>query len=377
MRHLATVRTIDRITPIMDADRIVVAHIGGWPVVVSKEEHRVGDKIVYFEPDSMLPLSNPLFRPLESRGRHAENSSGEECVVLKTIRLRKQLSQGLAMTLEELGLPDSIMPGADVSDVLGIEKYDPPEVIMNNMTLRPMPGFVVKTDEERVQNLPELVDWIREDPSRANLYHASEKLDGTSTSFYSVYNEDGREDRHGACSRNNEVSEPEDHSINIYWKNFDKYSILDRLNKIHDRYPDARTIVIQGESTGPGVNGNRLERKTLEFHAFNVLMDHVRMEPCRPLTMTARDDGTVRPGRGLVDILEDISVPRIDVKLSDSDLTMDGIIALSYGMHSALEPSRLAEGIVWRYDGRPVPGMLPEWRHFKVINNSYLLKDKR
>jgi hypothetical protein len=76
--------------------------------------------------------------------------------------------------------------------------------------------------------------------------------------------------------------------------------------------------------------------------------------------MMTGDDGVVHPGRGLVDILGDIAVPQLDVQLSNFDLTMDGIINLSYGLHSVLDPSRLAEGIVLRYDGRPVPGMLPE-----------------
>jgi hypothetical protein len=146
---------------------------------------------------------------------------------------------------------------------------------MNNMTLRPMPGFIVKTDEERVQNLPELVDWIREDPSRAGIYHASEKLDGTSTSFYGMYDEDGNVG-HGACSRNNEIIEPEDHSINIYWRIFDKYSILDRLNKIHDRYPSARTIVIQGEATGRGSmgigSGGRVSNSTRSMFSLIILV---------------------------------------------------------------------------------------------------------
>jgi hypothetical protein len=119
------------------------------------------------------------------------------------------------------------------------------------------------------------VDWIREDPSRAGIYHASEKLDGTSTSFYGMYDEDGNVG-HGACSRNNEIIEPEDHSINIYWRIFDKYSILDRLNKIHDRYPSARTIVIQGEATGRGSmgigSGGRVSNSTRSMFSLIILV---------------------------------------------------------------------------------------------------------
>ena len=84
-RKLATVRTIDDITPIPGADRIVATHIGGWPVVVAKDYFAVGDKCVYFEPDAMLPLTNSLFAPLANRGRNRFNRREVPCVVLKTL----------------------------------------------------------------------------------------------------------------------------------------------------------------------------------------------------------------------------------------------------------------------------------------------------
>jgi hypothetical protein len=90
-----------------------------------------------------------------------------------------------------------------------------------------------------------------------------------------MYDEDGNVG-HGACSRNNEIIEPEDHSINIYWRIFDKYSILDRLNKIHDRYPSARTIVIQGEATGRGSmgigSGGRVSNSTRSMFSLIILV---------------------------------------------------------------------------------------------------------
>ena len=387
-RHLATVKTIDRISPIEGADRIVAAHIGGWPVVVTKNDYHEGDRVVYFEPDSMLPLDNPLFAPLESRGRHAVNSRGDSCVVLRTVRLRGQVSQGLAMSFGELGINGDTPLGTDVSSVLNVEKYDPPEVVSGNMIMRRMPSFITVTDEERVQNLPDMVEWLAHHPVIARGYRASEKLDGTSTSYYAVYNEDNVLTGHGACSRNNEVIEPEDHAGNIYWLCWDRYGIMDRLDAIKNAITgdsddsdansaagaitgrvrrDGRLVItVQGETTGPGINGNRLERKTVEFHAFNVLVNGERLDPAGSAL-------------NLDHILGDITVPQLSVSLVSGDdavLGMDEIIGLSDGRKSVVTPSRLAEGIVWRYDEPIVDGMAPEWRHFKAINNSYLVKLK-
>lgn len=55
MRKLATIRKIDNIRPIVDADAIEAAVVGGWTVVVKKDEFKVGDLAVYLEIDSWVP----------------------------------------------------------------------------------------------------------------------------------------------------------------------------------------------------------------------------------------------------------------------------------------------------------------------------------
>lgn len=352
MRVLATVRTIDDIREIDGADFIVCARIGGWPVVVMRGEFAVGDRCVYFEPDSMLPLSNPAFADFERAGRVRENPRGERCVVLRTVRLRKTLSQGLAIPLGSL-MPEGEdwQVGEDVSAPLGVVKYDPPEIEVQGRpdNLRPWPDFLTRTDEERVQNMPGLFDWLREGAPKAGAFTASEKLDGTSATYYWTRDEDGIE-RYGACSRNNEIAHPDDPSCSgLYWSVFHDHDIASRLEHLRADFPDARAIAIQGEIIGPKVNGNRLGLKRIAFRAFNVTVDGERFNP--------RDVG-----------LDDIAVPALDFTLETS---MDGAIAQADGLRSMLAPDRLAEGIVWRDDLGIAP---PEFRHFKVISNRYLLK---
>jgi len=95
-RKLATIQVIKELSPIKGADRIEVARIKGWKVVVKKDEFKVGDKVVYFEIDSLLPIKED-FEFL--RGSSYIKNDEQEGFRLRTVRLRKQISCGLIMPL--------------------------------------------------------------------------------------------------------------------------------------------------------------------------------------------------------------------------------------------------------------------------------------
>lgn len=60
-RQLATIQRIAALTPIEGADKIEVASVLGWKVVVKKGDFKVGDLCVFAEIDSILPDTNPHF----------------------------------------------------------------------------------------------------------------------------------------------------------------------------------------------------------------------------------------------------------------------------------------------------------------------------
>ena len=108
MRNLVSIKTIDKIEPIENADRIETAIIGGWSVVTQKGIHTEGDKVAYFEIDTLLPEDNPLFAEYVERGTKTGKSpyTGKKVKghVLRTIKLRGQYSQGTIMPLSVIGL---------------------------------------------------------------------------------------------------------------------------------------------------------------------------------------------------------------------------------------------------------------------------------
>jgi len=114
LRKLASIQKIRALTPIEGADAIEMATVLGWQLVVKKGEFQAGGLCVYCEIDSILP-ARPEFEFLKPRGMR-----------IKTIRLRGQISQGICFPLSILPEGSPIEEGADVTEILGIAKWEMP-----------------------------------------------------------------------------------------------------------------------------------------------------------------------------------------------------------------------------------------------------------
>lgn len=241
MRKLVTIEEIKEIKPIEGADMIEVVRVRDWWVVSKKGEFNVSDACLYFEIDSFLPIK-PQYEFLlrgSAPKKMLVDGVKKEGIRLKTIRLRGQLSQGLV-----LPLPDGIFGeiGTDVSELLEVIKYEapiPPE--LSGKVKGNFPGFIPKTDEERIQNMSDILTG----------FYASEKLDGTSVTFYK------KDGVFGVCSRNLELLEGE----TTQWK---KAKEIDLHNKLPDNF------AIQCELIGEGIQKNPLKINGHEVFAFNV-----------------------------------------------------------------------------------------------------------
>ena len=93
-RELAYIVIIDDVTPIKGYDRVELAHVGGWTVVVGKGEFKKGDPAIYFEIDSKLPEVKP-FADMEFLSKKHYK--------IKTQKMCKSISQGLLMSAQNFG----------------------------------------------------------------------------------------------------------------------------------------------------------------------------------------------------------------------------------------------------------------------------------
>ncbi len=356
---LASIQKIISLTPIPNADQIETAKVLGWEVVVRKGEFIPNDLCVYFELDSILPRkewSEFLFK-------HPEDTKYR----LRTIKLKKQISQGLVLPiLSTLPEDDAYMIGDDVTNILKIEKYEKPIPVQLRGTIKgKFPSFLRKTDEVRIQSEPELLDQLKGKP-----YYITQKMDGTSGTYYKW------QGKFGVCSRNLEMKNPRENpkerfkyfwdaikrflrmarqrnkqnprtfALNIYWKMAEKY-------KIEEWLPEG--FAIQGEICGPSIQGNKMGLKENEMFIFNVwdIKEQKYVNPMSPVEWEKSDITLIQ------------FVPMLEMNITNDlgfNYNLEKLLEKAKGNYSNGIPQ---EGIVIRAIDQSIS--------FKIVNNDFLI----
>lgn len=349
MRRLARVELIQSINPILGRDRIELAQIQGWTVVVQKGLFSEGSLCLYVEPDAFLPAEPPWSELVSSYSPARPHPiTGHIGHRVKVAKIAGQPSYGLAVPLflveHRLG---NFQIGEDLSDRLGITLWEtPPPAILNGQTRGPWPYWIIKTDEERVQNIP---DWVVENLTIEPDWYATEKLDGASITIY----RDG--DEYGVCSRNMNLK-PDPPTR--YWQTALEYRLHDLIREC---FPNEPLVALQGELIGPNIQKNPLRLKTHEIALFNLQIGPDRI-----------------PFNQWPEPIQMLSVPhRKDILPTPNKKTL---LNQTTNIRSQINPEVQAEGIVWRRlnhtttTNPTTQEILPA--SFKVINFNYLIKEK-
>lgn len=330
MRKLASIQKIKALEPIPDADAIEKATVLGWQLVVKKGEFKVGELCVYCETDSKLPQREE-FEFLRPRN-----------FIIRTMRLRGQISQGICFPLSILPSNIVIEEGLDVTEVLGIEKYEPPLTAgLGGETKGYFPSFIPKTDETRVQVLESVIDR-----HRGKIFYASEKIDGTSMT---AYLKDGE---FGVCSRGLDLVESTD---SLYWVCARKFKLEEKLKSLGGNF------AFQGELAGEKIQGNRLKLKGIHFFLFNIF----DINKYEFLSYKNWHEIASRLGLETVPIISEDFLLSNEMKVSD-------LVNYATGK-SILNPNVWREGIVFRPLEETKDKELGRLS-FKAINPEYLLK---
>jgi len=357
MRHLASVKKITSLNPIPGKDRIELATIDGWTVIVRKGEFWVDGPCVYVEIDSVLP-DKPEFEFLRDKGFR-----------IKTMKMAGCISQGICFPLDIL--PDGhYNEGDDVTELLGVTKWERqdatdvaeqntkatkpkfPKWLMrfkwfrslvhrfNKREAKGFPDFIPKTDETRIQNAPFYLelpqDWV-----------VTEKIDGQSGTFAVVRRKKLFRSYYEyiVCSRNVRLYQKDSSS---YWAVSDKYEIEKKLKGFLSMNPQLEWIAIQGECISPKVQGNKYKVTEPDLYVFNVL------------TPAGRRDSL--QGRAFVEAMGMKFVPIIGV--GPLPKTVPEMLEYAHG-DSALG-NTIREGLVCRsLDGR---------QSFKAVDPLFLIK---
>ncbi|WP_257295309.1 RNA ligase (ATP) [Endozoicomonas sp. YOMI1] len=336
-RLLATIRTISEIQPIENADNIEVATVDGWKVVVAKSDFQPGQPVIFCEIDSILPVRDEF--EFLRKSSHTVLPDGSEGFRLRTIKLRGQLSQGLVLPLSTLGNDVPVNPGDDVTSKLGIKKYEPAGGLPEGDYIKGrFPHFIPKSNEVRIQNLQSEFDTFKD-----KKFYVSEKLDGTSSTFYLRNNE------YGVCSKNYQLQTDTDHPLcQIASEN----NIESKLRGL------GRNIAIQAEVIGQKIGGNPYALKDNEIYVFNIY-------DIDKLSYMKKDE--------MEKICQEIGLPTCPVVSDSKELaaTVADVLVDADGK-SKVNNKKNREGLVYVFDGNN-----PKERiSFKAVSNNYLLKEK-
>lgn len=344
MRKLASVQVIHDVLPIEGADRIELVRVLGWQCVAKKGEFRKYDRCVYFEIDALLP-ERPEFEFLRA-SCYKTDLAGNSGFRIKTAKLRGCLSQGLVMPLSIL--PEGEYPtGSDVSQVLGVVKYvSENETTIQGNALGSFPSFIPKTDEPRVQSNPDVLEELRGKP-----YYITCKMDGTSATFYHYGG------KFGVCSRNLSLArDPK----SAYWVVAEKLHLEDILNNYAE---SGNNYAVQGELCGVGIQKNPIGLSDVRLYVFNVY----DINKATYLNFYELVSFCSLNGLRLV--------PFVEAGNSFSISSVDELLELAKGQYPN---GRDREGIVIRPQQEIRSYALKGSRlSFKVINNDYLLKEKK
>ena len=401
-RELAYVVNIDNIIPIEGADRVEQAIVGGWHIMVRKGQFQIGDLAIYFEIDSKVP-EKPEFEFLAAKHYKVKTQKYFKGTVI---------SQGLLMSAEDFGWenttlgqfagdtpiikrPDGsyLTEGDFLTKELGVtyaevednkrkansaDKYKKmaqrrPDIFKKKWAQWMMrrnwgkkvmffffgkkkdkkngwPTWVVKTDEERIQNLAHMIPIFQNEK-----WIPTEKIDGTSTTFTMKRGKRGKNDFF-VCSRNVVFDKPDKkcfYETNVYTEMAEKYDIENVLKSILDENKDLLFVTIQGETYGEGVQKRDYSLKGHDFMAFNLIFGDANGVPTRknPMDMSS--------------ILSSYKIPCVPffdpIELPD---TCDEILALAGGASTVDGLPR--EGLVFR--------TLDGCHSFKAVDNGFLLK---
>ena len=230
-----------------------------------------------------------------------------------------------------------IIEGMDVTELLGIQKWEAPIPAQLAGEIKGVfPGFIPKTDQERIQNLSaELEIWKEKNYT----WEVTEKLDGSSMTVY-VRNGDA-----GVCSRNLELRQGESNSL---WRVAIREQLIEKLKST------GLNLALQGELVGEGIQGNRYGFSGQKFFVFDVY----DIDAGRYYTPAMRQK--------LCKELNIDHVPVIGVERKLTFETVQSLLALAEGKNEYGTRSCEREGLVFK--------CVETEASFKSISNKFLLK---
>jgi RNA ligase (TIGR02306 family) len=247
------------VNPIPGADRIEVATLQGmdFQFVIQKAQFKPGDACLYFPVDALLPV--PIQETLGLVGKLA----GKQRNRIKTVKLRGQISQGIVAGTSLIP-PEMLAKGdpAEITAHLGIEKYEPPELIAQDGKLLPLPDGLSVYDIEGADRFVEIAQQFFDRP-----VFITEKVEGSN--FSVLAQPSGGEPLVNQRSKTIVPIEGVEHT---FWKIARRQKIIDFAQSLAARL--GKAVAVYGEALGPGIQSNIYGFKEHQALLFDIRVGH-------------------------------------------------------------------------------------------------------
>lgn len=276
------IERIKAIYPHSNADRLEIGELEGigYRFCIPKGEYSIGELVVYFPIDSLLPdnLISILFPD-------GSMLAGKDKNRVKTIKLRGEISQGLIVKLDILDKYENfgiirnykdldnehlmwhhkswlefgkdclvsnkyeLQLGFDLTNLLGVTKYEPSPETNSGGNKGNLPFNLHHYDIENAERYAHFVERLMDEP-----VYISEKLEGQQTNL--VMYKDGSIK---IASRNFERELDKSNNWGHGWLNS---GIIEKLNEIYGYFifeyagEEIESVALRGELVGTDIQGN-------------------------------------------------------------------------------------------------------------------------
>lgn len=299
-------KKISKIFPHPNADRLELGQVEGmtYQFVVQKGLYKEGDEVVYFPIDSLLP------QELIQQQGIANFLAGKDKNRVKTCRLRGEISQGYVSPVSSIHtyincfrpkkLTQEIIERAkylykmstgdcaefgtsieaiinaitetfckelktdvlqnDLTAVLGVTKYEPPEIMTHTGNLVQLPEQVYYYDIEGCDRYPEIVEKLMDLP-----VFITEKLEGSNMATAIDIDK-----KIHVCQHSFAIENLPDHEEHTFWQIARNEGLIDAVKLLQNEYYKNCAITIRSEALGHGIQGNYYNIKKHTTRIFDI-----------------------------------------------------------------------------------------------------------
>jgi len=318
--------------------------------VMGRDSVKVGDYVIYFPIDSVLPqfvlnvLPEVIVKKLAGSGHNR----------VKTVKLKGAVAQGLAIEindfpLEQFGIIlgewkpqyvcyddvseaklestidyNGMLLPKDITRYVGVEKYEPPVVNMGNCQLHRLPSCSPYFDIEGADRNQHIVDYLIEKDIDIVI---TEKVEGTNHSIVVEIPDYNMR----VCQRSGEVILGDEKAVSMYHEGAKRCYLPEKTHKIAQEVE--KTVTVRSELVGPSIQSNIYQFKALETMSFEICLEGAPMNWVEE--------------KALMEKMKIKSVPVLFVGKLNDFLAGRTIQEASNGK-SVINPNVLREGIVIR-----------------------------